>query len=68
MGADRATIHFADLTGNGKADYLVVDAKTGAVKLWENGGGVDSRGVWIWNPRGTVALGVGEGVFWHLRL
>ncbi|WP_255542185.1 VCBS repeat-containing protein [Micromonospora sp. S-DT3-3-22] len=49
------TIRFADLNGDGKADYLAVDGDS-SVKGWLNGG--QAPGGWYWTPVGTVALGV----------
>lgn len=36
-GAKQEEVRFADLTGNGKVDYLLVDKK-GTVRLWQNNG------------------------------
>lgn len=37
-GANKFIVAFADMTGDGKADYLLVDSKTGDVTLYENTG------------------------------
>jgi hypothetical protein len=53
----------ADLDGDGLADYLVVDEKTGAVTFWRNGGPDASKsGGWSWENLGQVATGLGVGV------
>lgn len=57
VGAGREDVHFADIDGDGKADYLWIDRLTGALDLWYNGGGEPSN--WIWYPAGQVASGVG---------
>ena len=54
-------IFFADLNGDGKADYLNVDLVSGAVTYYENAGA--SPGApngWHWIERGPVASGLGE--------
>lgn len=33
---------FGDLKGDGKIDYLILDADTGAVDLWQNQGSADA--------------------------
>jgi hypothetical protein len=38
VGADRANVRFADLNGDGKADYLWLDKFDGSVRLWSNPG------------------------------
>ncbi|WP_327064721.1 GDSL-type esterase/lipase family protein [Kitasatospora sp. NBC_01302] len=50
-------VQFADLNGDGKADYLVVNSN-GSVQEWQNGG--NSGNGWIWQPQGSVATGVGD--------
>ncbi|MDQ0985267.1 FG-GAP-like repeat-containing protein [Streptomyces sp. V2I9] len=47
-------VRFADLNGDGYADYLVVDAN-GAVRAWLNKGGTGVSG---WTAAGQVATGV----------
>ncbi len=55
--ADTHTIQFADVTGDGRADFLCV-AGNGAVHVWRNSDGKDaSAGGWI--GRGVIAMGVG---------
>lgn len=51
-------IHFADINGDGKADYLVVGSD-GAVKAWLNQG-KDDKG-FSWKSIGEIAAGAGEG-------
>lgn len=36
--ASREKVAFGDLDGDGKADYIVVNNKTGAIDLWQNQG------------------------------
>ncbi|CZR50217.1 uncharacterized protein PAC_00089 [Phialocephala subalpina] len=61
VGKPRSQVHFADLNGDGLDDYLTVDPATGAVAMWQNGGGSDSNGVYKWSSLGTIAAGVGPG-------
>lgn len=57
VGAPGSSVQFADINGDGKADYLVVDPVTGAVHAWLNMGG--TYGNWGWNDMGVIAVGVG---------
>lgn len=58
----RHSIRIADVNGDKKADYLVVDDKTGAVDLWLNGGqDKNANGGWQWNSQGRIALGICPG-------
>lgn len=57
VGAPGADIQFADINGDGFADYLVVDSDTGAVDAWMNIGG-DSPGKPGWEAYGRIASGV----------
>jgi hypothetical protein len=52
-----AGVFFADMDGDGKDDYVWLDAN-GAASLWLNGG-MGNDGNWIWTPKGKVATGVG---------
>jgi hypothetical protein len=54
------TPSIADLDGDGLADYLVVNEKSGAVDYWRNGGR-KADGSWSWTNMGQVATGIGEG-------
>ncbi|QLE74457.1 hypothetical protein FGW37_25215 [Streptomyces rectiverticillatus] len=54
-GAPASKVRFADIDGDGKADYLVVE-DNGAVHAWINNGG-DNRGGWT--NYGTIAKGTG---------
>ncbi|MGW4383784.1 FG-GAP-like repeat-containing protein [Kitasatospora sp. NPDC004531] len=49
---DQSTVHFADITGDGSADYLVVNGPTNAVAY---NGGDDAGG---WTNLGQIATGV----------
>ncbi|MFD3942009.1 FG-GAP-like repeat-containing protein [Streptomyces sp. NPDC058579] len=57
VGASRDQVRFADLNGDGRADYLVVGDQ-GQVRAWINKGSV-SGGGWSWQWSGEVASGVG---------
>ncbi len=50
------------LIGDGRADYLIVDPKTGGVSAYLNGGeNVAASTGWIWLPQGSIAGGIGDG-------
>lgn len=53
---DKSRIVFADVTGDGRDDYLQVALSGGAVNLWLNQGSGSSIGWW---DRKSIALGVG---------
>lgn len=61
-GASSANIVFADLDGDGRDDYLVLDRRTGTVDAWLNRGG-DNAGTAGWEPRGRVATGTGHSSY-----
>jgi lysophospholipase L1-like esterase len=62
VGSPGSEVQFADVTGDGKADYLVVDAASGAVTLWRNGGAnASANNGWDWIPDGQIATGVAPG-------
>ena len=57
----RANIRFADLDGDGRDDYLVVNPATSAVTFWRNGGRCSScENGWLWINMGQVAGGAGR--------
>ncbi|CAM1503170.1 Fc.00g079460.m01.CDS01 [Cosmosporella sp. VM-42] len=64
VGAKRSEVHFADINGDGRVEYIHVDSATGAVNVWFNAGsskgnnGPDGGKV-TWVPWGEVASGVG---------
>ncbi|QIW95188.1 hypothetical protein AMS68_000706 [Peltaster fructicola] len=61
---ESSRVEFADLDGDGKVDYLVVDNIIGSVEEWRNGG-QNSDGAWDWEPKGEIAAGTsrkGTGV------
>ncbi|KAL8989587.1 MAG: hypothetical protein Q9169_008329 [Polycauliona sp. 2 TL-2023] len=61
IGAKREQIRLADIDGDGKADYLAVDMKTGAVTAYLNGGkNPDANKGWVWPPQGVIATGIGR--------
>ncbi|MEV6794078.1 FG-GAP-like repeat-containing protein [Streptomyces sp. NPDC051320] len=57
VGSPGSQIRFADINGDGRADYLNVDPDS-SVAAWINGG-TDSNGKYIWVSHGVVASGVG---------
>ncbi|WP_343069575.1 VCBS repeat-containing protein [Streptomyces olivoverticillatus] len=56
VGESGSRVRFADINGDGKADYLVVQ-DNGAIDAWRNDGGTGHGG---WAEYGTIATGVGE--------
>jgi lysophospholipase L1-like esterase len=61
VGSDAQAIRIADLTGDGRDDYIDLNQATGAAKLWVNGGASASApNGWLWMERGVVATGVGS--------
>lgn len=57
-GKERVNLRFADLNGNGKADFLYVNMLDGAVTAWYNGGAIESSGsAFQWNWAGNVSTG-----------
>ncbi|KAJ6448628.1 hypothetical protein C8R45DRAFT_850221, partial [Mycena sanguinolenta] len=65
VGATRSQVQFADLNGDGRAEYLWVH-DDGSVEAWLNLGGPDdgpdvrSAAKVSWFPAGTIATGIGE--------
>ena len=59
VGASGSSIRFSDLNGDGRADYVKVNADS-SVQAWLNGGPKPSGGDWYWFPQGTIASGVGQ--------
>ncbi|MFJ7911984.1 FG-GAP-like repeat-containing protein [Kitasatospora sp. NPDC096204] len=55
-GADPGHVRFADINGDGRADYLIV-GDSGQVTAWINNGGDSDQPGWI--ARGRIASGVG---------
>ncbi|KAJ7648750.1 SGNH hydrolase-type esterase domain-containing protein [Mycena polygramma] len=58
VGASRHQVQFADLNGDGRAEYLWVH-DDGSVDAWLNLGGPDNAKV-TWSPSGSVATGIGK--------
>lgn len=60
VGADplNTITRFADLDGDGRSDYLVIN-KQGAVDAWRNEGKL-ADGTWGWFHLGVIATGIGE--------
>jgi hypothetical protein len=62
VGAGRENVVFADINGDGRADYVAVSRTDGTAQLWLNGGGPDdgpNAAKVVWYPHGTIATGVG---------
>ncbi|KAF8180033.1 hypothetical protein K438DRAFT_1603238 [Mycena galopus ATCC 62051] len=62
VGAPRHQVQFADLNGDGRAEYLWVH-DDGSVDAWLNLGGPDNgtdAAKVSWFPAGTIATGIGE--------
>ncbi|MFD9412495.1 FG-GAP-like repeat-containing protein [Streptomyces sp. NPDC059989] len=57
VGATRDQVRFADLNGDKRADYLVLDGQ-GRARAWLNAGPATGGG-WTWEWKGEVASGVG---------
>lgn len=59
VGVTRENVVFADMNGDGKADYLAVSRTDGSVRMWLNGGSADNGARVNWASHGTIATGVG---------
>ncbi|KAL8758639.1 MAG: hypothetical protein Q9199_001317, partial [Rusavskia elegans] len=62
-GAKREMIQFADMDGDRKQDFNIVDPKSGSIVLYKNGG-QKSDGKWSWNLANNgkpIATGLGPG-------
>ncbi|KAJ7804831.1 hypothetical protein B0H14DRAFT_2383470 [Mycena olivaceomarginata] len=62
VGASRRQVQFADLNGDGRAEYLFVH-DDGSVDAWLNLGGPDdgpNAAKVVWSPSGSIATGIGE--------
>jgi hypothetical protein len=57
---DTQVVDFADIDGDGRDDYLIIDIESGAVQAWRNIGG-DQNGQPGWIALGQIASGV-DGV------
>ena len=60
VGALQENIRFADISGDGLADYLVIDPVNGSVHAWISTG-PKSNPPWSYNDVGVIAYGVGVG-------
>lgn len=58
--APGSTVRLADINGDGKPDYLLVDPTTGATTAYLNNG-TDLAGAGGWIPEGQIAGGLGTG-------
>lgn len=53
-------IFLADMTGDGMADYVVLNEVTGGISIWANrGGDASASHGWRWDPYGEIASGFG---------
>ncbi|KAJ6548807.1 hypothetical protein B0H19DRAFT_1162072 [Mycena capillaripes] len=62
VGASRGQVQFADLNGDGRAEYLRVH-DDGSVDAWLNLGGPDNgpnAAKVAWSPSGSIAAGIGK--------
>ncbi|KAK5134073.1 hypothetical protein LTR08_006963 [Meristemomyces frigidus] len=60
VGASRSEVRFADINGDGRADYVWIHTVNGAADMWYNGGpDTGANGAWLWYPQGQVADGIG---------
>ncbi|EHK97168.1 hypothetical protein M7I_7089 [Glarea lozoyensis 74030] len=62
VGGTRGSVQFADINGDGRAEYLWVH-EDGSVDCWLNLGGPDNgpnAGKVGWLPQGTIATGIGK--------
>lgn len=73
VGGLREQTAFADINGDGRADYLFLPGimnpqgdNTGRVEMWLNGGGPDDgphAAEIIWHPKGEIATGGGTPAY-----
>ncbi|WP_113699333.1 trypsin-like serine protease [Nonomuraea lactucae] len=65
VGGSGPDLRFADVNGDGRDDYLIVNPRTGAVHAWWNNGGdrPDGNGGTLpgWVDGGRIAKGVSDG-------
>ncbi|KAF2172258.1 carbohydrate esterase family 3 protein [Zasmidium cellare ATCC 36951] len=60
VGANRDDVQFADVDGDGRADYIWVHPEDGSAEVWYNGGPTGPNGdALAWYPGGTIQQGVG---------
>ncbi|KAI4199452.1 MAG: hypothetical protein LQ350_004593 [Teloschistes chrysophthalmus] len=61
-GASRDQVHLADINGDGRADFLIVDQNSGATTAYLNGGpNSDPNQGYVWHPvNGQIASGIGR--------
>ncbi len=58
VGYQGADVRFADINGDGWADYVVIDPRTGAAKAWLNMG-ANAAGGFYWKELGQICPGFG---------
>ncbi|KAI4175392.1 MAG: hypothetical protein LQ348_006177 [Seirophora lacunosa] len=64
INAKRGQYRLADIDGDGKADLLVFDLKTGAISAWLNNGPSSDTSPqgWVWAPVGQIGVSVADPV------
>jgi hypothetical protein len=63
-----ASIQLADMNGDGRADYLVIDPDNGSVRVWWNYGPHAAwADGWMWKEGGVIATGVPHANWKTLR-
>jgi len=54
-------VRLADLDGDGRSDYLIVDQITGSVTMYRNTNTDSGTSSTFWEPIGIIAAGMGDG-------
>ncbi|KAL8959199.1 MAG: hypothetical protein Q9193_003895 [Seirophora villosa] len=67
INAKRGQYRLADIDGDGKADLLIFDLKTGAISAWLNNGPSSDTSPqgWVWAPVGQIGVSVADPVNAH---
>ncbi|KAL8646858.1 MAG: hypothetical protein Q9210_005893, partial [Variospora velana] len=67
INAEREQYRLADIDGDGKADLVVIELKTGAISAWINKGpdtDASPQG-WVWAPVGQIGVSVANAANAH---